>query len=98
MKFDHPKHDASFEIDDPEEWTTRQILNYDSVLEMNIAQPFYVRLWKSAKVLIHDWDCDFIDVNDELDDAKGIKAAEVLKWASLAVFSARRSLDGDEKN
>lgn len=93
MKFDHPELEASFEIHDPEDWSVGRVLQYDSALELSRSMDFYNRVWRAAKPMVFNWECDFVSPDDNLEDINDMKAVEIIKWASLVVFSARRSLD-----
>ena len=98
MKFDHPDYKGvSFKISD--KWTVREVLDYDSWIDSSLGDSTYVRLWNAVRSVIQpdDWDCD-ISLEMSLDDVLDKKALEIIKWAGLAGYSARASMDVDEKN
>ena len=97
MKFDHPDYEASFELSD--KWTVREVLDYDSVIDSSLGAGIYVRLWGAIRAVMQpdDWDCD-ISLEMSLDDVGDKKSLEIIKWAGLAGYSARASMDFDEKN
>lgn len=103
-KFDHPEYDVSFEL--PEKPTVRQLLEYDG-FELGASQPLYPRLWAAAGCVIQDWHCEptpdtaeleekeqipLVNVGMSLDAAATENQLDIIKWASLAVFSWRLKL------
>ena len=98
MKFDHPDYGASFELSD--NWTVREVLDYDSVIDSSLGDGIYVRLWNAVRIVMQpdDWHCDSVSLELSLDDAHNKESLEIVKWAGLAGFSARSSMDVDEKN
>jgi len=97
MKFDHPEHEASFELSD--DWTVRTVLDYDSEIESRIGRSMYVRLWDAVRAVLdpEKWDSD-VSLELSLDDVKDKKTLDIIKWAGLAGFSARKTQDADRKN
>lgn len=98
MKIDHPELDASLTIPDADDITIRQVLKYDSALEALEGEPFYFRLWESAKTWITEWETDIFDLDSDFEDAYDAESIMLVKWAGLAVFSLRQALDSPEKN
>ena len=105
MRFDHPeyhtkKNECWFEL--PDSWTVRLILNYDSRIELGISlsQSYYVRLWNALNAIIleKEWHIKGVPLNVSLDEVSDKKTLDIIKWASMAGFSARRAMDADEKN
>ena len=97
MKFDHPDYKASFSLAD--DWTVRTVLDYDSEIETRTGRNMYVRLWDALKAVIQpdDWHCD-VPLEIGLDEAQDKKTLDIIKWAGLAGFSARKVMDADRKN
>jgi len=100
MRFDHPDYDDTW-FTVKEEPLIRDILSYDGEMTGSMAATLYPRLWRSAKWLIDEWNCEGINPDDDfnaiLDRSADIRLVELVKWAGLAVFSFRQSLE-PEKN
>ena len=100
MKFDHPElDDVWFTVkEDPK---MRDILQYDSEIVGRMSSTLYPRLWSGLKWLVDEWHCDIVDpqadVGELLDGSYDAKKNEVVKWAGLACWSYRQSLE-PEKN
>lgn len=102
MRFDHPEYHTKktecwFELSD--NWTVREALDYDSVIDSSLGAGVYIRLWNAVRAVLkpEDWNCD-VSLEASLDDVHDKKSLEIIKWAGLAGFSARASMDVDEKN
>ena len=102
MKIDHPDFDdISFET--KEKPTNRDVLMYDSVIEGQSRATLYPRLWGGVKWLVdlEKWNCDIVKPDDDIEkimEAEAdIKKIVIIKWAALAVFTYRHSLE-PEKN
>ena len=96
MKFDHPDYEDSFELSDS--WTTRTILDYDSEVEAS-PQGLYIRLWNAVRAVLdpEKWHSE-ISLDMSLDEVNDAKTLDIIKWAGLAGYSARQSMNADEKN
>lgn len=99
-KFDHP--------DNEEIWFTvkedpkmRDILMYDSVIEGSMLASLYPRLWGGVRCLVDEWNCETVNPEDDtaelMDGAADMGVIDIIKWAGLACFSYRQSLE-PEKN
>ena len=100
MRFDHPEYHAEkkecwFELSD--DWTVRTVLDYDS--EIVFTNSMYVRLWNALRAVLdpEKWHVD-VPLEIELDEVQNDRTLEIIKWAGLAGFSARRLQDADRKN
>lgn len=101
MKFDHPDHKGySFEL--PDKWSVRLALDYDSEIELglSLSQSYYVRLWNALLAVIDEgeWHCKDVPLDVDLDKKQNKKTLEIIKWAGLAGYSARSSINANEKN
>jgi len=105
MKFNHPEFkDVSFSL--PDEWTVRQVLKYDAVIDFARSEDekdgLYEKLWNAllAVLDLDEWNCD-VDPGISLDEVSNEKTLAVIKFAALAGWSARRAQDlkeEEEKN
>lgn len=98
MEFTNEELEAKLTV--PEEPTRRQLLRYDSQADIpNMGM--YERLWGGVQALADEieLECDYVNIDDDLDTpAEDPRWMDVVKWASLAVFSWRRSVESAEKN
>lgn len=102
MRFDHPeyhtkKKECFFEL--PDNWTVRTVLDYDAAIVPVFDTGLYVRLWNAVKAVIdpEKWHCE-VSLELSLDEVGDKKTIEIIQWAGLAGFSARRKMDADRKN
>jgi hypothetical protein len=102
MRFDHPeyhtkKSECWFELSDS--WTVRTVLDYDAAIVPVFDNGLYVRLWNALSAVVdpEKWHCE-VPLDLSLDEVHDKKTIEIIQWASLAGFSARRSMDADRKN
>lgn len=77
----HKESGASFST--PDKWTVKHVLSYASILELELNQPFYLRMWEAAKTVIRDWQCDFLQLNDNLEEVEDMRAVNVVEWAGV---------------
>ena len=97
MKFENQELKTSFSVSD--EPTARQVLQYDSVVELQgFGDNLYERLWNGLKYMVADWESEYVNPNQSLDEVKGNEAIDIIKWAGLSVFSFRQSLKEIPKN
>jgi hypothetical protein len=100
QKFNHPEYDAELVLPDLDDVTVRQVLDYDSIIDFNVGDKSYVRLWRAADAF--PWDIEGKDAEGlkgmPLDAVPNLKALEIIKWVCRAVWSYRRELDNIEKN
>ena len=100
MKFDHPEY-AKTSIEIPDEWTVRQVLAYDSVIDAGSTESMYEMLWEAAKAVITEDDISSeIELGLDLDLSQRVSKDQLalIKWISLAGWSARQAQDTEEKN
>ena len=96
MRFDHPDLKDVWFICKAEP-KNRDVLMYDSEITGRMAATLYPRLWAGVKWMIDEWHCETVnpetDAETIMDAAADISVIEIIKWASLAVFSYRNSLE-----
>lgn len=100
MRFDHPDlEDTWFTIKAAPKM--RDVLQYDSEITGRMTSTLYTRLWAGVKWMVDEWHCEIVspeaDAAELMDSAADMTVIEVIKWAGLAVFSFRQSLE-PEKN
>ena len=99
-RFDHPDNENIW-FTTIEEPTMRAVLMYDSAIEGSMLASLYPRLWAGVQFLVDEWHCELVspdaDASDLMDGAADMEVIDVIKWAGLAVFSFRQSLE-PEKN
>ena len=97
MKFEDKELATSFEIPDP--FTYREAMKYDSAVDFS-NEPLYPRLWGGVVAVAQNWQSEHIpELNAEiLDDEINGNAYDVIKWASLALFSHVKGLKEVPKN
>lgn len=100
MRFEDKELKTTFEI--PDRLTPRQALRYAGVVDFDPEKSMYERLWPGACVLIENWQSEYVpEAKPEALDLDGDYPQEyldVIKWASLAVFSFVRRRQQVEKN
>jgi len=95
--FENEELVCSFSI--PDKPTIRQILRYDSVVELNgFAGDTYERLWNGVKHIVSDWKCPHVDPRADLDDVTSLDAMRVIKWSGLIVWTFVDDLKHVPKN
>lgn len=95
MEFKNDDLGVTFAL--PDKITVRQHLEYKSRLG---AAPggFLLRYWEAAKTLIQEWQCEFIKLDDDIDQITDQRAADALSWAGLRVSRYLDELKALPKN
>lgn len=100
MDFENKDLGVSFSI--PEPVTVRAQMAYDSARDesgfLGKDVPLYERLWEAGKAVIQKWECPCLKLDTSLDDVTDPRAAKVIEWAGLAVFTFMLSLANVPKN
>ena len=96
MEFKNEQLGASFKL--PERITVRQQLAYYSEAALAFGDEFLVRLWKGARTLIQDWQCEGVPLDIDIETDTNPKAASVMIWAAMRVKNYMDSLDELPKN
>ena len=97
MEFKHKKTGARFVV--PDRPTVREQLEYFSESSAVNQKDRLGRLWAGARVLMTEWAWDEMpDRFISLDEITNPTAAEVITWASLAVFKHMNALEDLPKN
>jgi hypothetical protein len=94
-KITSEEYDVKFTIPD---WTVRTSLAYDSEYELDPDGSYYERLWRAAKRVIRDWECERMSIDDELEELEDLSLVELIKWAAITVFSSRNKAKEVPKN
>ena len=97
MEFKNAELETTFSV--PERPTVRQWLAYDSAVDMRIGLTTYERMWAGLQALVKpdDWSSP-VDLHIDMETADDERAARVIKWASLTLFSFLHGLRNVEKN
>ena len=97
MKFENEELATSFEIPDPLSY--REAMKYDSAVDFS-NEPLYPRLWGGVVAIAQNWQSEHIPELSAkiLDEEINGNAYEVIKWASLALFSHINNLKDTPKN
>ena len=94
MRFENEQLKTTFEL--PDNPTRRDILRYESAVDSRLGWSLYERLWAGVVCMADKWvseplpelDLSALDSQDTSSEA-----IAVIKWASLAVFSWKASLE-----
>ena len=78
--------------------TVRLQLLYKGAMGMSPGEEVFVRLWDAAKLMITKWECEYLELEDNIDKIDNPKAAEVIEFAGLAVYSHINGLEEIPKN
>lgn len=97
MRFEDAELKTTFTV--PDAPTVRQVLAYDSAVEMLVGKPTYERLWHGVIVLAQDWQSERVKLElAALDQTAGAEIIQVIKWAGLCCFSFILELKQTPKN
>jgi hypothetical protein len=89
---------VSFTI--PDKLTVRQQMQYDGAIGEGYLNglSMYERFWQAARLIIQDWQCDYIALDADLDKLDDRQAAQVVEFAGRAAFSHVIALERTPKN
>src|SRR3990172_11722839 len=95
-KNDHPK--VRFTV--PDKPTVRQQLEYLGEATTIGGKDLFLALWRSALILIEDWECKLIPDPHKLglEKANDLKVTEVITWTGMRVREFVNSLNEVPKN
>ena len=92
IPFNREGPEAQFML--PAHPTVEQQLNYFSAYADTVKLPMYLRLWRSAQVLITDWFCPVLpDPGADLRALTNPDVTTVIIWAGQNVLSYMEALD-----
>jgi hypothetical protein len=79
--------------------TVREQLRYRGELGRGpMGAQVYERLWSGAKVIISEFESEYIALDADLDKIDDKRAAAVIEWTGLIVYGFMDMLDGIPKN
>jgi hypothetical protein len=87
---------VAFDLPDEPDYVT--ILAYDEQAELNRDVGLYNRLWIAAQKVITNWQCEKIQLADNLSTKASKDGLNIVKWVGLAVWNWRQELDDLPKN
>ena len=84
----------------PDKPTVRQQLEYLGAATTIGGKDLFLALWRSALILIEDWECKLIPDPHKLDleKANDLKVTEVVTWTGMRVREFVNSLNEVPKN
>jgi hypothetical protein len=82
----------------PDKPTARQQLAYYSATAGSMDDEYLFRLWKGARALITEWDCELFKMDVNLDEVTDPVIVDVVLWAALKVKNHINHLEEVPKN
>lgn len=96
MRVENQELETTFELPDAPSY--RQMMAYDSVIEMATKLPTFERLWLGVCAIAQNWQSPLPLDRDMLDKPSTPQGRAIMKWAGLAAFSWSLALKDLEKN
>jgi len=94
MKFE--RENCTFTV--PDRPTVRQQLAWFSAASGKDPEDTMARYWEGAKQLIESWDCEILNLDDDIDQLTNPSQTTVIIWAGLQVMAHMNKLEDIPKN
>lgn len=96
IEFVHEELETRFTV--PERPTVRQQLLYKGEIGFAMNAEMYLKTWRGAKLLIQDWECPHLSLDDDINEIDSPSAAKVIQWAGMQVWRYILDLEDIPKN
>ena len=97
MKIDNDKLEIVVHV--PDKLTVRKQLEYSAAIQQwTSGNDMFVRFWAGAKAIVDSLECEYLQMDVDIDAVYSPRIVEAITWVGMAVFSYTRQLDELDPN